>query len=161
MRFLTRKFAEDKLDSFKADLQYSVYLRHLDEIKTDLPSSVAGFAFQAPGFGLRGLRLTDVLEDAGLKTLNLTLDVPNDEPQLFVEIIYSGVNIDGIEEGSLAKIEEQESELLADEFDLAPQDRFEHRLLFAPDGEIAVQFRGFEVKVIRPDDSDSDHSEHQ
>lgn len=161
MRFLTRDFAEGKLTEFDEQLYHSVYIRHLEEIGTDLPANVAAFALQTLGIGMCGLVLLDVMEDAGDETLVLILSGPKDTPQLLVNITYKGVNTDYLDEAALMQIEQQESELLADEVDLAHNGRFEHRLLFGPEGEIAIQCRDMKLTISRPDDSDSGHSEHQ
>ncbi|MHC4841387.1 MAG: hypothetical protein ACYTDT_10630 [Planctomycetota bacterium] len=160
MRFLTREFAEDQLEDFHSSLYHQVYVRHLEEIFEDLPAHVGAFAIQTLGVRLRGLELQSVIEDAGDETLTLMYGAP-EEPGLQVKFYYSGVNVDSLDEAGFAKLEEAGASLLADELDLAPDERFEHRLLFAPDGEVAVQFLDLEVETIRPDDSAPDHSEPQ
>ncbi|MDC1141970.1 hypothetical protein OAU50_02670 [Planctomycetota bacterium] len=164
MRFLTREFAESDLEDstadFKAGLYHQVYMRHLEEIAGDLPKSVRAFAFQTMGLHMRGLGLIDALEDAGDETLTLTFGVPA-QPDVFLSCRYTGVNTDALDEAAMMTIEENGSHILADEFDLAPQQRFEHRLLFGPDGQVGIQFKNLYVEIIQRDDSAPDPQEPQ
>lgn len=154
MRFLDRRWAEEKLDEFRQDMHFAVYLRHVQAIADDLPPRLRAFARVSHGLGLRGAKLIKARLNREKRSLRVVLLLPG-EPQLNAKLrlLYSSLRLDSVKVRTWKKLaKDPETTCLADEVDLAPDGMYEHRILFKDGSESAVRFRRFkwEVETLPP-----------
>jgi len=149
MRFLNRKWANGKYNNFKTELYHGVYLRHLEDLLPDAPDSVRILAAISQGAGLAGCKVAATKLDRQARTFQLVVKVRTLRGPSYLDIVYQGVDPDSINEHAFDKVKH----LLTDELDLAPGERFEHRILLSPRGEFAIQFKDMALQMPR-DDSD-------
>lgn len=152
MRFLTRDWLEDDFDEFTQALYLQVYMRHLEDIAGDLPEGARALAALSMGYRLNGAEVSATSLDEKTGQFRLVLKVETIGGEMFLEVEYSGVDPDGID---LEPFENAET-LLTDEFDIAPDARFEHRMLFEPDGEGNVIFKDvvFRTRQTKTDEEE-------
>lgn len=146
MRFLNRNWVEGGYDEFTTDLYWGVYVRHLEDIATDLPKMARTLGALSLGKGLMGSEIAGTSLDAARKTFKLVLRVRTVEGDAYLELEYLGVDPDSVDEALFNNVEF----VLTDELDIAPGECFEHRVLLSPEGEFAVQFNDMELRLKRP-----------
>jgi hypothetical protein len=144
MRFLTRNWLEGTKDQM-AWLNLEVYARHLREIQSEMPSGARSFARMSSGLQLleAAIVATTLDKDAGVFTLVLRVEGVNDP--YFFELEYLGVDPELLELDDFDMAEY----CLTEEFDLAPDEMFEHRILLAPEGEAVIRFKDMRLHAKR------------
>ncbi|MCC6466264.1 MAG: hypothetical protein IT463_13075 [Planctomycetes bacterium] len=146
MRFLNRKWASGQYDELRAGNYYCVYLRHVQDIADDLPDELRAFAMLTHGHAASGATIWSARLRDREQVLSLRLLLQDSKGKKWLlRLRYLDVDVELLERGLLARLcRDPETRCLTDEVDLAPEGRVEHRILFAPDGEIAIRFRGFD-----------------
>lgn len=145
MRFLNRKWTENGYDEFTTDLYWGVYLRHFEDIAGDLPKMARALGAMSLGKNLISSEVAATSLDAANKTFKLVLRLRTIHGDLFMDITYKGVDPAEVDEGVFDGVDF----VLTDEFDIAPGECFEHRILLSPDGEFAIQFNDMDLKLTR------------
>ena len=143
MRFLNRKWAEGEYDEFTTDLYWQVYLRHLEDIAPDTPQWVRALGALSLGKNFMGRKVSACSLDELTGTFHLVIEVDTIDGPAFLDIGYEGVDSDSIDEQAFDKCEF----LLTDELDIAPGEKFEHRILLSPDGEVAIRFSDMNLNL--------------
>lgn len=143
MRFLNRQWAEGGYDSFTTDLYWSVYLRHLEEIAPDVPQWVRALGALSLGKAFVGRTVSSCSLNRTAGVFHLVVEVETVEGSAFLDIAYEGVDPASVDEHCFDDIEF----LLTDELDIAPHEKFEHRILLSPTGEFAIQFTDLRLNL--------------
>lgn len=146
MRFLNRKWAEGGYDDFTSELYWSVYVRHLEDIASDLPKMARAVGQLSLGKGFAGCEIAATSLDPQQGSFKLILRVQTIEGDAFLELNYAGVDVEAID----PKLIDEADFVLTDELDLAPDESFEHRFLLSPKGELSVRFKDMELHLGRP-----------
>ncbi|MCB9932463.1 MAG: hypothetical protein H6841_03485 [Planctomycetes bacterium] len=147
MRYLNRKWVEGGYDEFTTQLYLGVYLRHLEDIAPDAPTSVRVLGAVSQGQGMVGSQIAGTRLDPVEKTFSLIIKLQTVDGDIFMEIRYEGVQPDSVDEHAFEGVDY----LLTDEMDLAPDEMFEHRILLSPEGEFAIRFKDLKLNLSRPE----------
>jgi hypothetical protein len=150
MRFLTRELVEGDHDALTFGLHHSVYLRHLEDIAGDLPKSARTLALLSQGLLLARTTLIPTQYDAHKQSFTLILKVARLGTEHYLQLEYLGVDAD---ESELEPFNFA-SECVTEEFDIAPGELFEHRILLAPEGEAVIRFKDLKFHSKRNDAED-------
>ncbi|MCB9893851.1 MAG: hypothetical protein H6839_05360 [Planctomycetes bacterium] len=145
MRFLNRKWVDGGYDEETTYLYLGVYLRHLEDIAPDAPTNVRVLGAISQGHNLIGSRVAVTSLDAEARSFHLVLRIQTIEGDRFMDIRYTGVDPDAVDEHAFDGVDY----VLTDELDVCPGDRFEHRILLSPDGEFVIQFDDLQLKVSK------------
>lgn len=137
MRFLDRNWAEGLHDDFTTGLYLSVYMQHLADIGPELPHAARALAVQSRGMLLSEAELLATRLDEKEGAFSVVLKFSSRGLEHYLELEYLGVSRDTSELDAFDLAEQ----ILTDEFDLGPDGTFEHRLLFAPEGEAVIRFK--------------------
>jgi hypothetical protein len=142
MRFFTPEWRDGDLSDDDYEKASALYQARLMQIRSSLPSAIEQM-------------LTDVsLHDAQVQIAevdgsNLRLLLRAGDLQrgyTDVDLRYDSVeSLDGIP--SVSDVLNSNAEIVEDEIDINSQGLMEHRLIFAPDGEIVIRFRKFAFLV--------------
>lgn len=143
MRFLNRKWAEGGYEEQTTWLYWEVYLRHLESIAPDLPRNARALAAMTQGRNLVGNQVAATKLDREKASFHIVVRLNTIDGEAYLDIEYRGVDVDSIDEHAFDKVDY----LLTDEFDMAPNEMFEHRYLLSPEGEFAIQFNELELKL--------------
>jgi hypothetical protein len=143
MRFLNRKWAEGGYDDFTRELYWQVYLRHLESIADDLPRNARALAALSQGHRFVGGKVAATKLDREKASFQVVVRMDTISGEAFLDIEYRGIDAETIDEHALDEVDY----LLTDEFDLAPNEMFEHRFLLSPEGEFAIQFNEMDLKL--------------
>lgn len=151
MRFLNRNWATGKYDELRASNYYCVYQRHVQDIAEDLPAELRAFALLTRGHAAAGATIWSARLRDREQVLSLRLLLQDSEGKRWVlRLRYLDVDVEMLDRTALARLcRDPKTVCLSDEVDLAPEGRAEHRILFAPDGEIAVRCRDFDFVAER------------
>jgi hypothetical protein len=147
MRFLTRKWVEGEYDGQTSDLHHAVYVRHLEDIAGELPKSARTLARLSEGLLLAGTALIATQYDADKKSFTLILKVTRIDTEHYLQLEYLGVDPDKCELEPF----DYATQCVTEEFDLAPDELFEHRILLMPDGEAVIRFKDLKFHSKRND----------
>ena len=145
MRFLNRKWVDGGYDEETTYLYLGVYLRHLEDLAPDAPTNVRVLGAISQGHNLIGSQVAVTALDREAGNFHLVLRIQTIEGDRFMDVRYKGVDPDTVDEHAFDGVDY----VLTDELDVAPDERFEHRILLSPEGEFAIQFSDLELKVSR------------
>ncbi len=145
MKYFTREWATGELSDEEAERIVSDYWAYIDTLLPSLPPAVAALA--------RDINLHDglihrVLVQPEQKQLELGLRCGDLQVGYFdLDLTYSEVRLDLLDIPFLQRCaQSRQAEVLYDEVDWE-DGNYVHRILFWPEGEIAIVFR--ELQVVR------------
>jgi hypothetical protein len=139
MKYLTREWYEGGHD----DDVYFAYRRYLTGISERLPAQVLALALS----DLHDARFLDVEHDPQARTLTLRLRIGFRRiGYADLHLRYSGVVLDAVDGEPAALLADPQTEVIYHEVDVSDDDRFEHRLLLSPHGQLTI---GFDVVELR------------
>jgi hypothetical protein len=150
MRYLNRQWVEGGYDEFTTQLYWGVYLRHLEDLAPDMPQWVRALGAMSLGKHFIGCPVSSCGLDAGAGVFHLVVEVETIEGDAFLDIKYQGVDPDSVDEHAFDDVEF----LLTDELDIAPDEKFEHRILLSPEGEFAIQFKDLRLNLTQADEEE-------
>ncbi len=143
MKYFAREWATGELSDEESERIVSDYWVHIDTLLPSLPPAVAALA--------RDINLHDglihrVLVQPEQRRLELELRCGDLQVGYFdLDLIYSEVRMDLLDIPLLqALARDRQTEVLYDEVDL-DESNYVHRILFWPEGEIAIVFRSLQV----------------
>ena len=146
MRFLNRQWIEGGYDDDTTGLYWAVYVRHLEDIAPDTPKWVRALGAMSMGKHFAGCPVSSCSLNAEAGVFHLVIELQTIEGGAFLDIEYQGVDPDSVDVHAFDDVEF----LLTDEIDLAPGEKFEHRLLLSPEGEFAIQFKDLRLNLTQP-----------
>ena len=163
MKYFSRAWASGEIDPEEAEKIRRAYWDHVDRLLPRCSEEVAELAISV---NLHDAILRHVFVDREAEKLRIEL-ICGDLQAGYrdIDLSYSGLPRD---EPMLAILKERardrQSAILYDEVDMDEQDRFVHRILFWPEGEIAIGFTTVAIRqtsredrvVPTPDDVFSD-----
>ena len=145
MRFFTSAWRDGDLSDDDYEQACVAYDRRLDDIHDVLPAKLSEFIATVSLHDAE-VRLARAQRDG---TFRLGLRAGDQQRgYVDVDLTYEGVEaLEGVP--SIRRVlNRSDVEVVRDEVDVAsPPDGFEHRLLFAPEGEILVRFKNFDFVV--------------
>ena len=146
MRYFTRGWATGEFTDEEANRIRDVYWQRIRELTSRLPAGVARLANEVQ---LHDAAIVHVRVNVARRELALHL-VCGDLQTGYcdVELSYTGVQMREQQLGVLRdRARDRESAVLYDEVDVECDGEFVHRVLFWPEGEIAIGFREIEIKT--------------
>jgi hypothetical protein len=145
MRFFTPEWRDGELQDEEYNNAYIEYAHRLGQIRSRLPISLVRFI---DSISLHDGQIRSAVLDSA-DAFRLALRAGDlQSGYLDIDIVYGGVDVlDGTP--STNAVLSSDAEILQDEVDLSGEDIFEHRFLFAPEGELRIQFRSFEFTAKR------------
>ena len=140
MRYFTRAWCTGEYADAEAMTVVAAYAHHLDGITPRLPPDLRALS----RVSLHDGRFRAVAFDPSARHLALLLRCGDHQRGYFdLSLIYDDVILlDEAPHGLAALVNDPQAEILYDEVNLLDQDRFEHRLLLWPAGEVTIQFAG-------------------
>lgn len=143
MRFFTPQWRNGELRDDEYENAYVDYAQRLDLIRPDLPPDLGKFI---DFVSLHDAKIRAAALDS-VSTFRLMVRAGDlQSGYKDVDITYGDVDIlDG--NPPVAVLLNSDVEIIEDEFDKLSEGIFEHRLLFAPHGELRISFRQFEFST--------------
>ncbi len=143
MKYFTREWHAGEMSDEESERIVSDYWAYIDTLLQKLPPSVATLARE---INLHDGLIHRVLIQAEKKQLELGLQCGDLQVGYFaLDLTYSEVRMDLLDIPFLQeRAQDRQIEVLYDEVDLEDGD-YVHRILFWPEGEIAIVFRGLEI----------------
>ncbi len=143
MKFFTREWHAGEMSDEESERIVSDYWAYIDTLLPSLPPSVATLARE---INLHDGLIHRVLIQPEQKQLELGLRCGDLQVGYFnLDLTYSEVRMDLLDIPFLQGLaQNRQTEMLYDEVDLEDDD-YVHRLLFWPEGEIAIVFRGLQI----------------
>lgn len=158
MRFFTEEWATGGLSDAEYEQRLSAYDEHLAKILSSLTPSAR---ILATSIEVHDALLEEVVLEPARQKLSLSLVCGDLQEGYFdLQIRYLGVDPGSFDRLGWERIAAaSKSELLYHELDLSAGDGFEHRFLFHPYREVAIQFRSLSLRVAdRADREDRSRS---
>jgi len=140
MKFFTREWAEGLLTDDEAANRAKDYRAHLAAVFHNLPLAAQELASEISIHdGL--IRRVEVNRSSGSVLLQL-LCGDQQVGYFDLDLLYTGGDVASLDTETLARLSrDRRSEALYDELDRLDASTFEHRILFYPNGEVAITFR--------------------
>jgi hypothetical protein len=144
MKFFTPAWRDGELADDAYDSVFGRYEQHMSTMRTALPDELVRFIETLSLHD--GLVRSASVDAEGTFCLSVRAgDLQSGYSDIDLE--YGGLEVlDGIP--SVAEVlNADDAEIVHDEIDVLDGPRFEHRLLFAPEGEVRIRFRQFSFTV--------------
>jgi hypothetical protein len=148
VRFFTRAWRTGAMSEDNASQVVDLYRRHLDGLRPPLPTEVRRLADTV---NLHDALLTRLELDRRARTVHICFRAGDRQVGYFdIDLQYSGADLEPGAEATLRRaLGRRDIELLDAELDSAGGAGWDHRFLFAPDGEASLTFS--ELKWARVD----------